>query len=152
MQYIATCATRILQSLQCVRAQYCNIYGLARERLPYIDHIRFPIPVLKHTSIPITQYKLSLERNFRGKIVDSTLKKKTNSLGFPVTSTSKREKKIATQDMMIRACALGFLPLNFSSNLGGKIILEWGNGGSLPAGVSRPPRRRCKKKKKASCK
>ena len=94
--------------------------------------------VLKHTSIPITQYKLSLERNFRGKIVDSTLKKKTNSLGFPVTSTSKREKKIATQDMMIRACALGFLPLNFSSNLGGKIILEWGNGGSLPAGVSRP--------------
>ena len=44
MQYIATCATRILQSLQCVRAQYCNIYGLARERLPYVDHIRFPIP------------------------------------------------------------------------------------------------------------
>ena len=44
MQYIATCATRILQSLQCVRAQYCNIYGLARERLPYIDHIRFPKP------------------------------------------------------------------------------------------------------------
>ena len=51
MQYIATCATRILQSLQCVRAQYCNIYGLARERLPYIDHIRFPKPdrdALKH--------------------------------------------------------------------------------------------------------
>ena len=44
LQYIATCATRILQSSQCVRAQYCNIYGLAGERLPYIDHIRFPMP------------------------------------------------------------------------------------------------------------
>ena len=49
MQYIATCATRILQSLQCVRAQYCNIYVLARERLPYIDHIRFPKPAMKYS-------------------------------------------------------------------------------------------------------
>ena len=41
--------------------------------------------VLKHTSAPIIQYKLSLERNFHGKIVE---KKKSNSLGFPATSTS----------------------------------------------------------------
>ena len=55
-----------------------------------------------------------------------------------MTGSSKKDKKIATQDMLVRACALGFFPLNFSSNLGGKIILEWGNGGSLPVGVSRP--------------
>ena len=92
--------------------------------------------ILKHTSISILQFKLTLERNFQPKLVDSLTKKKTNSLGFPVTGSSKKEKKNATQDMMVRACALGFLPLNFSSNLGGKIILEWGNGGSLPIGVS----------------
>ena len=85
----------------------------------------------------ITQFKSTLERNFQRKVVDSITKKKTNSLGFPVTGSSKKEKKIATQDMMVRACALGFLPLNFSSNLGGKIIFEWGNGESLPVGVSR---------------
>ena len=45
-----------------------------------------------------------------------------DSLGFPVLGSSTKEKKIVTQDLMIRACALGFLPLSFSSNLGGKII------------------------------
>lgn len=93
--------------------------------------------VMKQNSIPITQFKLNLERNFRCRVNDATPKKTSNPLGFPVTSTSKKEKKIATQDMMIRACALGFLPLNFSSNEGGKIILEWGNGGIVPVGVSR---------------
>ena len=94
--------------------------------------------VLKHTSISITQFKLTLERNFQPKPVNSLLTKKTNSLGFSVTGSSKKDKKIATQDMLVRACALGFFPLNFGSNLGGKIILKWGNGGSLPVGVSRP--------------
>jgi len=37
-----------LQYIWCVRGEYCNIYGLARERLPYIDHIRFPIPESKY--------------------------------------------------------------------------------------------------------
>jgi len=94
--------------------------------------------ILKHTSISITQYKFTLERNFQPQVASSIPTKKSNSLGFSVTGSSKKDKKIATQDMMVRAIALGFLPLNFSSNPGGKIILEWGNGGSLPLGVSRP--------------
>ena len=39
--------------------------------------------------------------------------------------------------MLIRALALGFFPLNFTSNLGGKTILEWENNGKVPAGLSR---------------
>jgi hypothetical protein len=96
--------------------------------------------VVKHSSIAINQFKLMLERNFEPKAPTLTSTSggatKSNSLGFSVTGSTKKDKKIAIQDMLVRAIALGFLPLNFSKNLGGKIILEWGNGGTLPEGVS----------------
>lgn len=63
-------------------------------------------------------------------------KQKSNPLGFEPIGSSKKEKKIAMQEMLVRALALVFLPLNFCSNPGGKLILEWFNGGVLPPGVS----------------
>ena len=93
--------------------------------------------VVKHTSIAINQFKFTLERNFQPKASSSSVALiKSNPLVFSVASSTKKDKKNAIQDMLVRAIALGFLPLNFSKNQGGKIILEWGNRGTLPAGVS----------------
>ena len=98
-----------------------------------------------NNSMAITKYKESLRSNYHSQFLPTSGgatpptsggARKDNSLGFPVTSSTKKAKKIATQDMLIRAIALGFLPLNFGKNPGGKVILEWGNGGTLPVGVS----------------
>jgi hypothetical protein len=88
--------------------------------------------------IPIAKYKDTLIRNFQPKIESSiSTPGKSNSLRFPLIGSSKKDKKIATQTMLIRVCAVGFYPLSFSSNPGGKLLLEWYNGGSLPIGVSK---------------
>jgi len=40
--------------------------------------------------------------------------------------------------MRVRSLALVFSPLKFTSNLGGKTILEWKNNGKLSEELSRP--------------